>query len=250
MQGYIVLAIGFRFLVDTMILMGVNKLSGVYANPIRSLFGAITSGIYGLCCFLPWLGFLQGGWYYILFLLLTCWAAFDVGKEASGKWLLYCLIKIALECLTADLGSAANLISAAVLCGVCIWAFRGKIRKLLPVELQYSGKCVQLQALYDTGNLLRDPVSGKPVLIVGADVAQKLTGLSREQLEKPVESMGVISGLRLIPYHTIGQPNGFLLALRIKNTKIGAWQGSSVVAFAPRKIDENGKFDALIGGII
>ncbi len=250
MQGYIVLAMGFRFLVDTMVLMGVNKLSGVYANPVRSLFGAVTSGIYGLCCFMPRLAFMQGGWCYILFLLLTCWAAFDVGKEAYGKWLLYSLVKLALECLIADLGSAANLVSATALCGVCSWAFRGRIKKLLPVQLQYSGKCLQLQALYDTGNLLRDPVTGKPVLIVGADVAQQLTGLSCQQLQKPVESMGAIPGLRLIPYHTVGQSDGFLLALRLQNTKIGAWQGSSVVAFAPRRLDENGKFHALIGGIL
>ncbi len=250
MRGYILLAIGFRFLVDAMLFMGVNKLSGVYANPLRSLFGAIAAGLYAVCCFVPQLKFLNGAVYHVLFLLLTCWAAFDFGKEALGKWLLYCLVKLPLECLAADLGGIVNLCSAAVLCGVCIWAIRGRAQKYLPVELCYGGQAVKIQALYDTGNLLRDPVTGKQVLIVGSDVAEQLTGLSVQQLENPVETMGAIPGLRLIPYHTVAKADGFLLALRLQNSKIGKWQGSLMVAFAPRKLDEKGKFKALIRGVI
>ncbi len=250
MQGYIVLAIGFRFLVDAMLFMGVNKLTGVYANPLRSLFGAVAGSLYAVCCFVPPLAFLNGVVYHILFLLLTCWAAFDVGKEAWGKWLMYCLVKLSLECLAADMGGITNLCSAGVLCGVCIWAIRGQTPKYMPVELNYKGITVTIRALYDTGNLLRDPVTGKPVLIVAADVAEKLTGLSAQQLEKPVETMGAIPGLRLIPYHTVAKNDGFLLALRLQNSKIGKWQGSILVAFAPGKLDKNGKFKALIGGVI
>lgn len=248
MQGYIILAIGFRFLVDAMLFMGVNKLTGVYANPVRSILGATAGSLYALCCFVPGLAFLNGVIYHILFLLLTCWAAFDIGKESFGKWLLYCLIKVSLECLAADLGGFVNVLCAAVLCGVCFWTVRGRVRKYLPVELQYGSSRVKLRALYDTGNLLRDPVTGKPVLIVGADVAEKLTGLSVSQLQNPVETMGAIPGLRLIPYHTVANADGFFLALRIQNVKIGKWQGSAVVAFAPRKLDE--KFGALIGGTL
>ncbi len=246
MRGYILLAMGFRFLVDTMVIMGVNKLFGVYANPGRSVFGAAVSGFNGICSIL--FPFVNRPWYHIAFLLLTCWAAFDLGKAVFGKWLLFCLIKTALECLVSDLGSVANVSSAAVLCGVCIWSIRGRRAKYLPVELHYGGHTVRLQALYDTGNLLRDPVTGKPVLIVGAEVAEKLTGLCLSQLQNPVETMGAIPGLRLIPYHTIEKTDGFLLALRMQNTKIGKWQGSTVVAFAPRNLE--GKFEALIGGTI
>ncbi len=250
MQSYILLAIGFRFLVDTLLFMGVNKLSGVYANPLRSLFGAVAASLYGVCCFIPGLAFLNSIGYHILFLLMTCWAAFDVGKEAYGKWLLYCLVKISLECLTANLGGIVNLCSAAVLCMVCIWAISGRNKKYLSVELEYRGNTVKIQALYDTGNLLRDPVTGKPVLIVNCDTAKRLTGLSAMQLEDPVKAIGLLPGLRLIPYRTVAMPGGILLALEIKHTKIGKYQGSRLVAFAPGQLDESGKFQALIGGAI
>ncbi len=250
MQAYVLLAIGFRYFVDCLLFMGVNKLSGVYANPFRSILGATAAALYAVCCFIPALSFLNSLWCHILSFLLICCAAFGVGKEAFGKWLLYCLIKGALGCLAAELGAVTNFCSAAVLCGVCIWAVRGRGRKYLSVELQYGENRVEVQALYDTGNLLRDPVTGKPVLIVDAWVARELTGLSQSQLEKPVDAMGSIPGLRLIPYHTIANAQGFLLALRIKNARIGKWQGSSLVAFAPRKLDEKGRFQALIGGIL
>ncbi len=248
MQGYILLAIGFRFLVDAMLFMGVNRLSGVYANPVRSILGATTGALYAVCCFIPPVGFLNSPWCHVIVLLLTCWAGFGFG--AFGKWLVYCLVKLALECLATDLGGLANLCSATVLCGVCIWAIRGRFQKYLPVELKYGSSTIKIQALYDTGNLLRDPVTSKPVLVVGADVAENLTGLTVAQLQNPVESMGAIPGLRLIPYHTVTQSQGFLLALRLKNTKLGKWQGSTVVAFSPRVLDGKGRFQGLIGGII
>jgi len=250
MHSHIILAISFRFFVDCMLFFGVNKLSGVYINPVRSIMGAMVGGMYAACCFVPQLAFLNSYWYHGIFLLLMCWAAFGMGKEMMKKWLLFCLIKLSLEGLAGEFGGVTDLFCAGVLCGVCIWGFRGRIKQYLPVELSYKSSCLKIQALYDTGNLLKDPVTGKPVLIVSADVAEKLTGLSVHQLQKPVETMGAIPGLRLIPYHTVAKTDGFLLALRIQNIKIGNWKGSSLVAFAPRELDETGKFQALIGGAL
>lgn len=250
MQAHIILAITFRFFVDCMLFFGVNKLSGVYVNPVRSILGATVGSVYAACCFVPRFAFLNSLWYHAVFLLLMCWAAFGIGKEMMRKWLLFCLIKLSLEGLAAELGGVTDLCCAVALCGVCLWGFRIQVKQFLPVELSYGKSRVKIQALYDTGNLLKDPVTGKPVLIVSADVAQELTGLSVTQLQKPVETMGALPGLRLIPYHTVAKSDGFLLALRMQNTKIGSWKGSTLVAFAPRELDEGGKFQALIGGAI
>ena len=100
----------------------------------------------------------------------------------------------------------------------------------------------------DTGHSLRDPVTGSQVLIVGADVAQTLTGLSPQQLADPVRCMGKLPGLRLIPYKTVGKSQGMLLAMQMPNGKIGNRTGNILVAFSPQVLDESGKFQALIGG--
>ena len=81
-------------------------------------------------------------------------------------------------------------------------------------------------------------------------MARELTGLTKQQLRKPVDALGTIPGLRLIPYRTVDQSGRFLLALQLKHTKIGKRTGSALVAFAPEVLDGNGKYQALIGGTV
>ena len=149
-------------------------------------------------------------------------------------------------------GGGSLLASAAALSGMCLLGFRDRPGSVsyVPVELSYGGKQMRLTALCDTGNTLFDPVTGRPVLVVGAEVAQQLTGLTLQQLRSPVSSMeqSRLPGLRLVPYRTIGQNSGMLLAMRFSGVRIGNWQGSSLVAFAPEKLSDDGRYQALTGG--
>ena len=115
-------------------------------------------------------------------------------------------------------------------------------------EIYYKDQHYKICALRDTGNQLKDPLTGNSVLIVGSDVAQAMTGLTVDQLRNPVESLSLIPGLRLIPYKTVGQAGAFLLAMRIGKVKIGTWQGSAVVAFSPVQLSAKGTYQALTGG--
>ena len=88
-------------------------------------------------------------------------------------------------------------------------------------------------------------MTGQGVLILDAPSAQHLTGLTLQQLNAPVESLGILPGLRLIPYHTVGN-SGFLLALRLARVRIGKKEESIVVAFAPQTFGKD--YQALTGG--
>ena len=80
-----------------------------------------------------------------------------------------------------------------------------------------------------------------------ANIADQLTGLSLRQISEPVETMGKVPGMRLIPYRAVGQTGGLMLALPVKRSKIGGRKGSTLVAFAPQILDESGKYQALLG---
>ena len=146
-------------------------------------------------------------------------------------------------------GNGAGIAIAAVLLILSYFGFGGRPdgTGYVPIELNYMGKLLRLTALQDTGNTLRDPITGRSVLVVGADAAHQLTGLTKEQLQNPVETMGAIPGLQLIPYSSVAS-RGFLLALRLQNVRIGKWQGSSLVAFAPEGLGSEGAYQALTGG--
>ena len=130
--------------------------------------------------------------------------------------------------------------------------FSGKIgsKKMIPIELETNGKIVRCTALQDTGNTLKDPLTGEPVLVVASDIGQQLTGLTQEQLRNPVESVMLLPGLRLIPYRAVGTRSGFLLAQKFSNVRVGTRRGSALVAFAPERLSMDGEYQALTGGIV
>ena len=141
---------------------------------------------------------------------------------------------------------------ALVLFLLCRISFPGAAGKeeYVNVELSHCDRRLHLIALRDTGNMLRDPVTGEQVWVAGADVGRQLLGLSDYQLSHPLETItsGVIPGLRLIPYHSVGQPGGLMLALRFHNAKIGNSFKSPLVAFAPNVLGRGEVYRMLTGG--
>lgn len=238
------------FLVDFLLLLGAGRLCG---NPTRWLAAAVAAvigGIYAGACLLPGFHFLGNLLWRMASLLVMAIIAYGFNVQ---RGVVFIILSFALGGAVVGIGQggpAEILGTAGLLCILCCFNLRKKQGgEYVPVELSYRGKNMCLTALYDTGNALKDPITGKPVLVVGADVAQKLTGLTKEQLTRPVESISCIPGLRLIPYKTIGS-SGFLLGMWFRNVKIGSWQGSSLVAFAPEWLHPEGAYQALTGGMV
>ena len=255
MTVYLDLMIGLNFLVDFLLLLGTNRLCGYPAAPGRAALAAAFGGIYAGACLLQGFHFLGNTLWRTVSLVLMAVIAFGFRKSAFRRGVVFVLLSMALGGVALGLGnrSAASLAAAAgLILLLCVVGFRGTVGSAVyvPVELCYQDKKIRLTALRDTGNTLRDPITGRPVLVVGADTAQELTGLSRQQLERPVESISALPGLRLIPYRTVGNGSGMLLAMKVPKVKIGSWQGSSLVAFAPEGLSMQGEYQALTGGAV
>lgn len=72
-----------------------------------------------------------------------------------------------------------------------------------------NGKNVQrVRALIDTGNSLRDPVTGEPVSILSKKAAEKLYVGYNE------------TAFRFIPYHSIGKPQGVMPLVKLDRLEI------------------------------
>jgi len=163
-------------------------------------------------------------------------------------------LHLALEGLSVKESRYSLLQLMLASCGIgllcLLFSGHGATGKYVPIELNYRGRKLHLTALTDTGNTLVDPITGEPVMVVGAQIAKQLLGLTEQQLNAPCQTLctAEVPGMRLIPYKTIDRPGGMLLALPFKEVKIGKWRGSSLIAFAPRELGAGGKFQALIGG--
>jgi len=255
MTVYLDLIILFNFLVDFLLLLGTNRLCGYPPSPGRAALAALLGGIYGGACVLPGFRFLGNIVWRLISLALMAVLAFGVSFSALRRGLVFSFLSMALGGIVVCMGRGGFwpvLAAAALLALICRFGFRGKLdtNSYVPVELHYGDKHIQLTALRDTGNTLRDPVTGAPVLVIGAEAANQLTGLTVQQMKKPIESIGAVPGLRLIPYHAVGNDGGMLLALKISKVKIGTWQGSSLVAFAPEGLHPGEEYQALAGGYV
>ena len=233
------------FLVNSLLLMATGLLLGDKPNLFGLLGGSFLWGVLAVLSLYPGLRILGSNIPRLSALAVTAFLAFGFRRSSVRNVLIFLLLHLSVTGITQSAGVPDALLCFLVAWLVCMTGPKGQ--NLIPVELSYGGKTLTLTALRDTGNTLRDPVTGRQVLIVEADIAGKLTGLTPDDLLDPVTTMGVIPGLRLIPYKTVGNA-GFMLALNIPKAKIGNRQGSAIVAFSPHSLGTN--FQALTGGTV
>ena len=239
------LVILLNFTVNYLLILATAGLCRIAVQPVKLLFSAAIGAFHVALCLLP-VSFLHNTLWHILTILLMGIAAFGKQRIAVGSLLV---LFLALESVMSGAGIKATL---AGLCAVILLILFLRNRRktaTVPVRLTYAGCELSLTALRDTGNRLCDPVTGAPVMVIGPDAAEKLTGLTPKQLKTPLKTLGFLPGLRLIPYHAVGS-TGFLLGLNLPKVQIGSWKGTHMVAFAPEGLSHNEGFEALIGGTI
>ena len=257
MEIYLDLAVILNFLVDFLLLMGTNRLAGFPLDARRCAAGAAVGAAYGGVCLLPRFRFLGNAFWRLVFLGLVAATAFGTGWGAVKRGGVFVLLSMALGGIAQQVHQ--NGFMALVLCAGGVWllcriAFGGGIlgQEYVDVTLHWDGRTQRVLALRDTGNTLRDPITGAPVLVVSAQVGQRLTGLTREQLAKPIETLAQrpIPGLRLIPYRAVGQSGGLLLGLSLERVCMDGRQIRAVAAFAPEGLEESGVQALVTGGAL
>ncbi len=257
MEIYLDLVLILNFFVDFLLILGTNRLSGFPPEWKKSLLAAVLGSVYAGLCFLPGLSFLASLFWRLIFLMLMSVVAFGWGKNALRRGVLFVFLSMALGGIALGIGNGgfwALVLSAIGVCLMCLLGFAGKAcgSQYVPIEIVHGGKKVHLTALVDTGNTLRDPVSNEPVLVVDGEIGQRLLGLTQRQLCTPVETVacGTIPGLRLVPYHAVGQPMGMLLAIWVEQLQVAGKQSQALVAFAPQRIGQGKNYEALAGGLM
>lgn len=104
----------------------------------------------------------------------------------------------------------------------------------VPVVIHFPGSSVAVKALVDTGNQLRDPITGYPVMIVEYRALRDLLPQElKNTCEAGKEGQDIYSSLHslsgtawasrccLIPFHSLGRERGLLLGVRPDGVEIG-----------------------------
>ena len=250
---YLDLVMGLNFLVDLLLLLGTNRLCGFPPGLPRAAAAAGLGGVYAGWVMVSGFGFLGSGFWRSVFLLLMGIIAFGWNPGAWRRTGIFLLLSLAMGGVATGIsrdGIPALLLSAASVWLLSRIGFGGTAggREYIPITVTEGDRSASMIALKDTGNGLRDPISGEQVIVLGPEAAKKLLDLTEEALRRPVETVQKFPGLRLIPYCSVGQPGGLLVGKRFSSVKLGQRQCSALVAFAPETIGKGQVFQALAGG--
>ena len=252
MAVYVDLAAVLNFLVDFFLMLGTNRLAGFPAQWQRLLPAAALGGIYSaLSLAFPALGGMAGRLAVLAFMSVL---AFGTDGSALRRGAVFLLLSLALGGMATGFHEARFsllLLEAVLLAALCQLAFGERIgsREYVSVSLSFRGRTLKLTALRDTGNSLKDPITGLSVLVISPRCAARLTGLTQAQLADPASALcsGTVPGLRLIPCSTAGG-SGMLLALKPDDLEIEGRPAQALVAIARQELGTGTPYQALTGG--
>lgn len=123
-----------------------------------------------------------------------------------------------------------------------IWKFLSYVHRWnqyhCQVVLYLGEKHYQLKGLIDTGNGLRDPISGKPVSIISRGSVKELVKEER------------VENIRYIPYRSVGKKEGVLPAFQIDRMCIRRgeelWVEAPLIGISEEEISQGGEFDMIL----
>ena len=123
-----------------------------------------------------------------------------------------------------------------------IWKFLGYLQRWnqchCMVELYLGEKRYQIKGIIDTGNSLRDPISGQPVSILDQKAAGRFFGA-----ETP-------KNIRYIPYHSIGKQEGVLPAFQLDKMcvlkKEPVWIQAPIIGVSEEEISAGGEYEMIL----
>lgn len=276
-----------NLLMNAVLLWAASSFAGYRVRPLRLLAGAGIGSVYAVTLLLPpaWstapvkilvsvvmvlaafapvrLGsflLLLGFFYLSAFLvggISLCLSYFMLNSRSFALWVG--------DQSVSSLGIATAAAIALVLGKAC-WGFvrTGVWRKLfvVPLEIELNGVKARLKGLVDTGNHLRDPISGLPVVVVQYDSVARLlpqplrSAFRSENIEVSPLTSGVsgvasLTRLRVIPYRSLGKRDGMLWAFRPDGLTVYEGEsplkgGEALVAVYGNELSPDGAYEALI----
>lgn len=224
---YVDILLAVNWWIDYLLLLGVQRLTGAESRRWRLPLGALTGAAAALTVFLPPLPAVLSLLVKLpaaaaMVLIGFCWS----GRRAFVRRLLW------LFSLSAALAGVCGalyffvapagfyvfngvvyysvppllLVGLTVLCYAALWLVERVLRRRAPVQHSFTvtvyreGQAATLSCLYDSGNHLTEPFSGRPVL-----VAERAALAALGQLPQGAEQLSRAGpGWRLIPFESLG----------------------------------------------
>lgn len=131
------------------------------------------------------------------------------------------------------------------------------------IEIKINERIVKTKAMIDTGNMLKEPITNTPVVVVESALLYEC--IPKEILYSLEDIIGgdfgkvpddikeqYISRLKLIPFSSLGKQNGMLLGIKAEYIKIKTEEQETkktnvIIGIYDKSLTKRGEYQALIG---
>ena len=131
------------------------------------------------------------------------------------------------------------------------------------IEVELNNKLIETKAMIDTGNLLKEPITNTPVIILEHTLLydcmpkeilnnlDKILGGDFEAIPEEIKQE-YISRLKLIPFLFLGKQNGMLVGIKADKIKIVQEEQENeyeniIIGIYNKSLTKRGEYRALIG---
>ena len=131
------------------------------------------------------------------------------------------------------------------------------------IKLKLNGKQIETNAMIDTGNLVKEPITNTPVVIVESsllyevlpkEILNNLENILSGDLSNVPEELKneYISKLKCIPFSSLGKQNGMLVGIKadeieIENEEEKKKNNNVIIGIYDNSLTKRGEYRALIG---
>lgn len=126
------------------------------------------------------------------------------------------------------------------------------------IKVDINSKYVYINAIIDTGNFLREPITKTPVIVVEKRALLNiipdyiLNNLDKIINGENIDLKEYTSKIRIIPFTSLGKENGILLGLKADNVLVEMEENNInisnvIIGIYNGNLSKNGKYKALIG---
>lgn len=281
MTVYVDLLFWLNAVINYLLLQASAVIGGHSRGVWRLIAGAVLGGLYAVLTVIPGLEFLAGGGCQLLSATGMILLAFGWKKSTVKQGLFFFALSFAFggvvlllvqtmepDCLFLGgrayyaVTTPALLLLAGICYGLSALVLSGwgthTGGDIVPMELSLGEKTVALRALRDTGNTLRDPLTGENILVANWRILSALlpgAGLTGQQFHDPGELLIRLDErypklrFRVVSYRAVGVESGLMLAVQCA-VKQGKRSRNILVAFTPTEVSAQGQFEALTGGAV
>ncbi len=126
------------------------------------------------------------------------------------------------------------------------------------INIRINNKSENIKALIDTGNFLKEPITGNPVIIVESENLKNVIPVYiLNNVEKIINGnieIGeeFLSKIKIIPFSALGTENGLILGIKTDEVSVSFQdviinKNNIIVGIYSKKLSKSNRYNALIG---